>query len=143
MVKGLILILMSTFTVSVSADSYRKVFTNETGKVVDVSLEQNTKPDHVLQENEYPVNYSFPTNDFKYWKKVGTDWVGMTLVEQAAYDDSVKTKEADFDDWSGVTKEQMKAFILVLLDEINILRSLHSLPARTSTQLKTAIKNKL
>lgn len=37
----------------------------------------------------------------------------------------------------------LKAFALVVLDEINILRAQHSLAARTAAQLKTAIINKL
>jgi hypothetical protein len=37
----------------------------------------------------------------------------------------------------------LRAFALVVLDEINILRAQHSLSARTAEQLRTAIKNKL
>jgi hypothetical protein len=36
-----------------------------------------------------------------------------------------------------------RAFALVVLDEINTLRAQHSLAARTVTQLKTALRNKL
>ncbi len=37
----------------------------------------------------------------------------------------------------------MKAFSLVVLDEINVLRAQHSLSARTIAQLKVAVRNKL
>ena len=37
----------------------------------------------------------------------------------------------------------LKAFALVILDEINLLRTQHSIPVRTIAQLKNAVKNKL
>lgn len=37
----------------------------------------------------------------------------------------------------------LRAFALVMLDEINTLRALHSRPARTISQLKDAVKSKL
>jgi hypothetical protein len=37
----------------------------------------------------------------------------------------------------------LRAFALVMLDEINTLRSQHSLADRTATQLKAAVKSKL
>lgn len=37
----------------------------------------------------------------------------------------------------------VKAFALVVLDEINLLRAQHALAARTPSQLKTAVRNKL
>ncbi len=36
-----------------------------------------------------------------------------------------------------------RAFALVVLDEINLLRTQHSLSQRTAAQLKTAVRNKL
>lgn len=41
------------------------------------------------------------------------------------------------------TKRVLKAFALVVLDEINILRGQHALAARTAAQLRTAVKAKL
>ena len=54
-------------------------------------------PEAPLQENialveptwtadMYPDDYEFPDVPFKYWKKVGNDWVAMTEEEQAAVD---------------------------------------------------------
>lgn len=37
----------------------------------------------------------------------------------------------------------LKAFALVVLDEVNLLRSQHGLAPRTTEQLRTAVKNKL
>ena len=41
------------------------------------------------------------------------------------------------------TMKIMRAFSLVMLDEINILRQQHSLPDRTAAQLKAAVRAKL
>ena len=49
------------------------------------------------------------------------------------------------DDWSDFEikfDKLMKAFALVVLDEINALRSQAGLSTRTIAQLKTAVKNK-
>lgn len=51
-----------------------------------------------------------------------------------------KTLEADIDVKFDTL---LKAFALVLLDEINLLRSKTGLPTVTKAQLKQAIKNKL
>ena len=42
-----------------------------------------------------------------------------------------------------IPKRVMKAFALVILDEINILRDQHGLALRTEAQLRTAVKGKL
>ena len=55
------------------------------------------------------------------------------------YEDKVKTDKSEMDHVDTV----VKALALVLLDEINLLRAEHSLAARTTEHLKTAIKNKL
>jgi hypothetical protein len=44
---------------------------------------------------------------------------------------------------SASTKRVLKAFALVMLDEINILRTAAAMAPRTTTQLRTAVKNKL
>ena len=43
----------------------------------------------------------------------------------------------------GFNPEMMKAFVGLLIDEINILRATQSLPDRTLAQFQTAMKNKL
>jgi len=37
----------------------------------------------------------------------------------------------------------LRAAVLVLVDQINTLRALHSLPAGTKAQIRTAIRNKI
>jgi len=68
---------------------------------------------------------------------------GLDTINQAAIDieiDVEKTAEADIE---LVFDSTLKAFALVVLDEINILRTQAGLPSRTVQQLKTAIKAKL
>lgn len=122
-----------------SGDSWYTVITNQQCVVTGVGQTVTAHP-HTLGPNEYSSNSSFPTNAFKYWKKAGNDWVGMTASEQAAVDDAEKAGKADFDGWDN---EQMKALCKVLLDEINVLRQKAGLPQRTAEQMKTAIKSKL
>lgn len=80
------------------------------------------------------------------WNVPGHSQPSMTSLaslETAAlvwYDDWVQDHEADFENWS---RNELKALVLVLKDEINILRNLHGLPDRTNQQLKYAIKSKL
>ena len=37
----------------------------------------------------------------------------------------------------------LRAFMLIVMDELNILRDLHSLAPRTKVQLRNAIRNKI
>lgn len=54
------------------------------------------------------------------------------------------TKQYPADIYENVASERiLKAFALVVLDEINILRNREGLALRTASQIKTAIKNKL
>jgi len=52
-----------------------------------------------------------------------------------AYDDTI-VKELE-------TMKILRAFSLVMLDEINLLRQQHALPDRTVAQLKAAVRTKL
>lgn len=62
-----------------------------------------------------------------------------------AFDLNVTQKQdaQDAIDVGPVTRKTLKALILVLIEEINTLRSLHSLPDRTLSQAVTAIKSKI
>jgi hypothetical protein len=51
-------------------------------------------------------------------------------------------KEA-LDDTAEGRSALVRAALLVFMDEVNTLRAIHSLPARTGSQLRTAIANKL
>jgi hypothetical protein len=47
------------------------------------------------------------------------------------------------DIYDHITRRVLKAFALVVLDEVNLLRSQHGLVERTAAQLRTAVKSKL
>ena len=80
----------------------------------------------------------------KYWIITGD---AVSLMDQTARDavdaqelsDSRDTIANELDQLEGI----MRAFAGVVLDEINTLRTEHSLPDRTLAQLKTAIRGKL
>ena len=86
----------------------------------------------------------FPT---KYWLISGD---AVSLMDQAARD-AVDAAEAQASTDADRTANKariddervLKAFALVVLDEINILRAQHSLTARTPAQLVGAIKTKI
>lgn len=64
----------------------------------------------------------------------------VTQADIDAHNEKKKEQRADIDI---VFDSTLKAFVLVVLDEINILRVAAELPERTVAQLKTAIKTKL
>jgi hypothetical protein len=93
-----------------------------------------------------PGDYVTPGVAMHYWKWTGSGIAEMDQTDKDAVDaaeaaaaDAAKTEEANITDWSGATK----AFALVVLDEINLLRSNAGLAERTLAQLKAAIKAKL
>lgn len=65
-------------------------------------------------KNEYPINYSFPTNEMMYWKKVGTDWVEMNQAEKNAVDAAIRAQaEAE-----AVADAQLDAILRAIADNI-------------------------
>lgn len=80
----------------------------------------------------------------RYWIITGDVITLMTQVERDAVDATVLSRNRDsLADEIDLVESYTKAFALLVLDEINILRAQHSLPARTPSQLKTALRNKL
>ena len=80
----------------------------------------------------------------KYWTITGDV---ISLLDQAARD-AVDAAEdtAQLDEIADEltqTRTITRAFAEVVLDEINLLRAQHSLPARTLTQLRNAVRSKL
>ncbi len=71
-------------------------------------------------------------------------WTGATIVRrpQAAIDARIRAR-AIVVDAAHFEREREKAVLLVLLDEINVLRQAAGLPPRTVTQAKAAYKRKL
>lgn len=80
-----IVIILCLVVSNLYADSWWIVGTNNNGTAKGITGVETALP-HELGENEYPSDYSFPTNAFCYWKKVGADWVAMTPAEQTDYD---------------------------------------------------------
>ncbi len=64
-------------------------------------------------------------------------------ADQAYIDATPAREEAEKDSKADLTDDVLKAFALVVLDEINTLRSQHALSAITPAQLKAAVKAKL
>jgi len=80
----------------------------------------------------------------RYWTVSGDT---VTLLDRAARDavDAallVSGREATVSQVDS-PDDILRALVLVMLDEINTLRAQHSLQARTITQLRTAMRNKL
>ena len=80
----------------------------------------------------------------KYWSLTGDIF---SLVDQATRDaiDAalLVTARDDLADDIDRLETFLRAFALVVLDEFNNLRSQHGLTARTISQLKNAVRNKL
>jgi len=80
----------------------------------------------------------------KYWIITGDV---VTLMDQAARDavDAAELEASRDSTTNGLDQVESldRAFALVILDEINTLRALHSLADRSIAQLKTALRNKL
>jgi len=94
------MIIALTLVASISlADTWYTVSTNDDGTVKSKWLTANCNPPHALQDNEYPENYLFPTNQVKFWKKVGNDWAGMTIAEQDAVLDAEADVKATVANW--------------------------------------------
>ena len=82
--------------------------------------------------------------DSKYWIITGDV---VTLMDQAARDAVDATeldagRDATADQLDGL-EDLIRAFALVVLDEINVLRGQHGLAPRTIAQLKNAVRAKL
>lgn len=84
---------------------------------------------------------------FKYWKHSNGTIQEMNQGEknsvdadlvQAVVDRNRTEANKDFD-----RKKILQAIVLLVKDEINILRDLHGLAPRTNTQIVSAIRNKI
>jgi len=88
--KKIIMIMIGLMTSIAIGDSWYVVGTNTDGSASGVMYCETTKP-HTLVDNEYPVTYTFPTNEYyKYWIKVDTNWVDMTTNQMAVVDQKIK-----------------------------------------------------
>ncbi len=90
----------------------------------------------------------------KYWELTGgTNAEGQEIVDlkSQAEQDAIDAAEAAARETAGRENAKtefddlwlLRAFAEVVVDEINLLRAEHSLPARTPAQLRTALRNKI
>jgi len=102
-------------------------------------------PDYPIEDWIINPDLSAVTGfESKYWIITGDT---VTLMGAAARDalDAAEletTKDAIVNQIDNLN-DIIRALASVLVDELNILRTQHSLPNRTLAQLKTAIRNKL
>lgn len=114
-------------------------------KITTYLLSVNT-PDYVATPNAL-INPPIPEGvPMKYWKRSAGQVVEMTSGEKAAIDayEAAQAAEA-LDNAKDITislDKLTKAFALVVLDEINVLRDEHGLSQRTVNQLRDAVKAK-
>lgn len=108
-------------------------------------LQSANTPDHPTAD--WIINPDMSAVDgqpSKYWIITGDV---VTLADQSTRDaiDSALLSASRDDTVAQLDEEEdvLRAFMLVVLDEINTLRTLHSLSERTVAQMKTGIRNKL
>lgn len=68
---------------------------------------------------------------------------GLRPITQAEIDADIEEEKTHTSDIDERFNQPLKAFSLVVLDEINLLRTHAGLQPRTITQLKNAVKSKL
>jgi hypothetical protein len=116
---------------------------HRTTKYILVSVSEAELPEVVtnyILEPDFSAVAGEPT---KYWKIVGDNIELMTQGEQDAVDAALLSDSRDSKVAQEIdnTEQTLRQVITVIMDEINILRAQHSLPARTLAQLKNAIRN--
>lgn len=82
----------------------------------------------------------------KYWKITGNNVTEMTQTEKDAVDQALDQASVDLNREGAKEQYELrlwKAFALVILGELNLLRTEHGLADRTVAQLKTAVLNKI
>ena len=119
-------------------------YLHRTSKEYLLSVSPSSLPEPVANYIIAPILSAVVGYPSKYWIITGDD---VTLMDQAARD-AVDVAEiaANRDDVAGQMDSMeniIRAFALAVLDEFNVLRAQHSLPERTISQLKTAVRNKL
>jgi len=101
-----------------------------------------TEPEvNYIKDPDLSAIAGFPS---RYWTITGDVVSLMSKAERDAVDAAALTARRDSTaDQLDFIEEVLRAFALTVLDEINVLRSQHALPARTIAQLKTTVRGKL
>ena len=101
-------------------------------------------PEPIANYVEEPDLSAVISEPMKYWSLSGD---AFSLVDQATRDsidlDLLSASRDALANDIDRLESYSRAFALTVLDEINILRAEHGLSARTASQLKTALRNKL
>lgn len=94
---------------------------------------------------DWIINPNIPKCDSKYWKIVGDSVLEMNVTEKLSVDTTISNLLSQKNELlKDITKADklLKSLSLVLLDEINALRTKTGLSNRTIDQFKTAIITK-
>jgi hypothetical protein len=95
--------------------------------------------------DEWIINPTLPNCEKKYWKISGNRVVKMTAAERQIVDDNIIAKKLEQETNSSDLDQMdidLLTVVLVLLDEINKLRTEANMSKVTKTQLKTAVRTK-
>jgi len=117
---------------------------HRTNKNVLHSVASADLPEAITNYIEEPDLSAVIGQPAKYWKITGNS---VSLINQAARD-AIDTAElavarSELADEIDRSETFMRAFALVVLDEVNILRTNAGLSPRTAAQLKSAVRNRL
>ena len=126
------------------------IFNPVNNRIIDVKNSVNTPS--FVGRNDVIINPTMPQGVIlKYLKHENGSVVEMTQAEKDQVDQEEATANLnkvrglakgnvdDFTDYGVI----IRALAIITMNEINILRAQHSLPARTLAQLKTAMKNEI
>ena len=117
-------------------------FLHRTTKQYLQSADPNELPEDLSNYISAPDLSAVAGVPVKYWKIVGDVVTEMSQAEKDAVDAAIldtarNNAVAELDNLEGILRQ----VLLIIMSEINTLRSEHGLSARTLQQLKTAIRN--
>jgi len=119
-------------------------FLHRTTKQYLPSTSAASLPEPVANYIEHPDLSAVAGQPSQYWTINGDVVSLMPQAERDAVDAQVLSDQRDaMANELDRVEDVMRAFALVVLDEINALRTLHGLPARTIAQLKNGVRGKL
>ena len=119
-------------------------FLHRTTKQYLLSTSPASLPESEANYIEDPDMSAVAGQPSKYWVITGdtvslADQATRDAIDAAELEASRDAAAAQLDQ----TEDVLRAFMLLVIDELNILRANDGLNARTAAQLKTAIRNKL
>jgi hypothetical protein len=110
----------------------------------DIGYQGERKPTDPVGYTWQDISDPEQVEDLKLYEMHLLFWDGSQVTLRSESDREEIIREGlRMADESFITRDQMKAFAGVILDEINRLRELHGLNPRTPEQLRTAFHQKL